>query len=82
MLQWFVIPMVWCPNVLVVEQISGQRLVAMVDSWDVGHVFPSGHYVASLGPVGEVRWMVARASKRVPLLGDMSIQHDPTILAE
>ena len=36
------------------QQISGQRLVAIVDSWDVGHVFPSGHYVAALGPVGEV----------------------------
>ncbi|CAM9323899.1 unnamed protein product [Ectocarpus sp. 12 AP-2014] len=35
-------------------QISGQRLVAMVDGWDVGHVFPFGHYVTSLGPVGEV----------------------------
>lgn len=36
------------------EQISGQRLVVMVDGWDVGHVFPFGHYVMSLGPVGEV----------------------------
>lgn len=36
-------------------QISGQRLVATVDGWDVGHVFPFGHYVTSLGPVGEVR---------------------------
>ncbi|CAM9652144.1 unnamed protein product [Ectocarpus fasciculatus] len=35
-------------------QISGQRLVVMVDGWDVGHVFPFGHYVTSLGPVGEV----------------------------
>ncbi|CAM9283256.1 unnamed protein product, partial [Ectocarpus sp. 12 AP-2014] len=34
--------------------ISGQRLVVMVDGWDVGHVFPFGHYVTSLGPVGEV----------------------------
>lgn len=27
----------------------------MVDGWDVGHMFPFGHYVTSLGPVGEVR---------------------------
>ncbi|CAM9312557.1 unnamed protein product, partial [Scytosiphon promiscuus] len=35
-------------------RISGQRLVVMVDGWDVGHMFPFGHYVTSLGPVGEV----------------------------
>ncbi len=26
----------------------------MVDGWDAGHMFPYGHYVTSLGPVGEV----------------------------
>lgn len=36
-------------------QISGHRLVATVDGWVAGHVFPFGHYVTSLGPVGEVR---------------------------
>lgn len=36
-------------------QISGQRLVATVDGWDIGHVIPFGHYVTSLGPVGTVR---------------------------
>ncbi|CAM9697488.1 unnamed protein product [Pylaiella littoralis] len=35
-------------------KISGQRLVVTVDGWDVGHMFPFGHYVTSLGPVGEV----------------------------
>lgn len=27
----------------------------MVDGWDMGHMFPFGHYVTSLGPVGEVK---------------------------
>lgn len=40
---------------LALRQISGKRLVVMVDGWDMGHMFPFGHYVTSLGPVGEVR---------------------------
>ncbi|CAM9581753.1 unnamed protein product, partial [Laminaria digitata] len=52
-------------------QISGQRLVAMVDSWDVGHVFPSGHYVASLGPVGEV------SSEAAALLVECEARFEP-----
>lgn len=41
-------------DVLGSVQLRGQRLVAAMDEWDVGSVFPSGHYVTSLGPVGEV----------------------------
>lgn len=40
---------------MALQQISGQRLVIVVDGWDMGHMFPFGHYVTSLGPVGEVR---------------------------
>ncbi|CAM9453097.1 unnamed protein product, partial [Sphacelaria rigidula] len=35
-------------------QLSGQRLVVVVDEWELGSVFPFGHYLQSLGPVGEV----------------------------
>lgn len=38
----------------------------MVDGWDVGHVFPFGHYVTSLGPVGEVGGWVQAARKKRP----------------
>lgn len=47
-------PIGYLPPAYLFFQLSGQRLVVVVDEWEVGSVFPFGHYVQTLGPVGEV----------------------------
>jgi exoribonuclease R len=33
-------------------QLSNQRIVVNIDSWDVNSMHPTGHYVRSLGEIG------------------------------
>ena len=36
------------------EMLSGKLLVVTIDFWEAAHRFPTGHYVRSIGKVGEV----------------------------
>ena len=35
------------------------RFVVRIDSWDVGSLYPNGHFVKSLGPAGNVETEIA-----------------------
>ena len=35
------------------EVLKGKLLLVSIDSWEAAHRFPSGHYVRSLGAVGD-----------------------------
>lgn len=34
------------------SQLSNQRIVVNIDSWDINSTYPTGHYVRSLGEIG------------------------------
>ncbi|CAM9108734.1 unnamed protein product [Discosporangium mesarthrocarpum] len=52
-------------------QISGKRLVVSLDDWEEHSFHPTGHYVSTLGPVGEV------ASEAGALLVECGARFDP-----
>lgn len=37
-----------------VKQISNQRLVIVIDEWDMDCAYPNGHIVRQLGPIGDL----------------------------
>lgn len=37
-----------------VNTLKDQRIVVRIDSWDVDSQYPNGHFVKSLGPIGDL----------------------------
>ena len=35
------------------DTLADKRIVVAIDSWDVDSAYPSGHYVRTLGPIGD-----------------------------
>ncbi|XP_066912186.1 DIS3-like exonuclease 1 isoform X2 [Clytia hemisphaerica] len=41
------------------DRLTTERFVVRIDSWDVGSLYPNGHFVKSLGPAGNVETEIA-----------------------
>ncbi|XP_062570855.1 DIS3-like exonuclease 1 [Saccostrea cucullata] len=37
-----------------VEKLKDQRIVVRIDSWDIDSQYPNGHFVKTLGPIGDL----------------------------
>ena len=35
-------------------ELRSHRIVIHLDSWDLGSQYPSGHFVRSIGPIGDI----------------------------
>ena len=35
------------------ETLSEKRIVVAIDSWEADSAYPAGHYVRTLGPIGD-----------------------------
>jgi DIS3-like exonuclease 1 len=42
-----------------VEQLKDHRIIVRIDSWEIDSQYPNGHFVRSLGKIGDLETEIA-----------------------
>ncbi|CAH3019970.1 unnamed protein product [Porites evermanni] len=65
-----------------VDSLRDQRIVVRVDFWEVDSMYPSGHFVRSLGPIGnletEIQALMVEHSLAVPSFTEAQLKELPS----